>query len=162
MTLSRSRAAADGGRTPAVAAREQLLAEHATTLSAVIGVADEVAAGRDGRRESAAVRETLSTALSAADLERPLLAALDDAVAAIGESLPHEPVPEPPYLAVTGRGPVLRATPAAGRLVVVVGVFAVERTPEVRYVRTGDTPAAVLRVEFHGEETTVVAPGGRE
>jgi hypothetical protein len=69
-------------------------------------------------------------------------------------------VPEPPYLAVTSRGPVLRATLPEGRLVVVVGVFTVERHGQRRYVRAGETPETVLRVEFHGPDVRAVAEIG--
>ncbi len=151
--LDRAGPLADGGGRAAVA-RRRLLRGHADTLAGVIDAADEVTDGT-ARTESQAVTEPLSAALSDRDLPGRLLDALADAVDAVGESLPHDPVPEPPYLAVTSRGPVLRATLSEGRLVVVVGVFDVDRTGDRRYVRTGETPAEVVRVEFHGA-------GGRE
>ncbi|WP_336344475.1 hypothetical protein [Halalkalicoccus ordinarius] len=52
----------------------------------------------------------------------------------------------PPYVTVTSRGPVLRATLSSGRLVVRIVLFDVERDP-VRYVRRGGRPEDVLRVE---------------
>ncbi len=153
------RPVADGGGRAAVA-RRRLLADHDDTVAGVIDAADEVdaRAGTESLTESSAVTEPLSAALARRDLPERLLDALADAVDAVGESLPHDPVPEPPYLTVTSRGPVLRATLPEGRLVVVVRVFRVERTGERRYVRSGETPAEVLRVEFHGPEQTVAGP----
>jgi len=142
----------------ATAARRRLLAGHADTLAGVIDAADAAVEEAEApRTESTAVTGPLSAALDERGLPGRLLDALADAVDAVGESLPHDPVPEPPYFTVTSRGPVLRATLPAGRLVVVVGVFGVERDGERRYVRVGRTPAAVLRVEFHGPAGRTVA-----
>lgn len=162
---------ADGGDR-AAAARRRLLADHHGTLAGVIAAADAVVADRDGpATASAAVTDPLSTALDDRDLLEPLLSALADAADAAGGDLPHEPAAAPPYLTVTSRGPVLRATLDAGRLVVVVGVFAVERDSDghddsvapatpVSYRRGGDRPETVLTVEFHGDGgTTVAGPG---
>lgn len=153
----------DGGRGRACAARERLLANHAGTVASVIDAADAVAEGRAPPTEPAAVTEPLRAELDRDDVTAALLDALADAAAAVGEELPHDPVPEPPYLAVTSRGPVLRATLDAGRLVVVVRAFRVARSP-VRYVRAGDRPGEVLRVEFHADGDREVAgpeEGGR-
>ena len=154
---------ADGGGR-ATLARRRLLQAHADAVADVIDAADEVSGEAEAPlTESTAVTEPLSAALAGRDLPDRLLDALADAVDAVGESLPHDPVAEPPYLAVTSRGPVLRATLSEGRLVVVVGVFAVERTGERRYVRAGETPGEVVRVEFHGPDSRAVAgPGGGE
>lgn len=165
MTLgvSHTRPVPDGaGR--AVAARRRVLADHAGTLAGVIAAAEAVVADETPPlSDSTALSTALAAELRARTLEGPLLSALDDAVEAAGATLPHSPVPEPPYLAVTSRGPVLRATLDAGRLVVLVGVFAVQRgdssddTAEVQYVRTSDEPTDIVTVEFHGEDGVEVA-----
>jgi len=144
----------DGGR--AVAARERLLADHSGTVAEVIDAADGVADGRGSPAGADALTGSLRAELDRRDATSRLLGALADAVDAVGGDLPHDPVPEPPYLAVTSRGPVLRATLEAGRLVVVVRVFRVARDP-VRYVRTGGRPDEVVRVEFHADGDRVVA-----
>lgn len=151
---------ADGGEGPA-AVRRRLLADHQDTLAGVVDAADAVAADHDGPAADAeGVTGPLSAALERRSLLEPLLAVLATAADAVGTDLPHEPAAAPPYLTVTSRGPVLRATTDAGRLVVVGGVFAVERSGEsVRYVRTGDRPAEVLTVELHrGGDRTVAGP----
>jgi hypothetical protein len=126
--------------------RDRLLASHGETLVATIDCADAVAAanGRATRREQ--VVEPLRTVLERAGLPERYPAMLVDAVAALGESLPASPVAAPPYVTVTSRGPVLRATLPEDRLVVRIAVFAVERDP-VRYVRRGRRPEEVLEVE---------------
>jgi len=79
--------------------------------------------GNPATRDSAAVRDRLRAALDRAGVLDALDAALADAVAAAGGELSAEPVPAPPYLAVTSTGPVLRATLDAGRLVVRIEAF---------------------------------------
>ncbi|WP_227131002.1 hypothetical protein [Halorubellus salinus] len=76
---------------------------------------------------------------------------LATAVDAAGGHLQADPVPSPPYVAVTAEGVVLRATTDVGRVVVTVAPFAVERDP-VRYVHRdldGDDPGLV-DVAVHG------------
>lgn len=146
-------AVADGGAGVAPV-RKRILAEHDRVVRAVVAAADRVADDWDGDHatDRAAVAEPLAADLADRDLGGSLVAALVDAVDAAGFEVRGDPVPAPPYLAVTGRGPVLRATVDGGRVVVVLAVFAVRRTDRgVRYVRTGSTPEAVVSVEYRGD-----------
>lgn len=143
------------GRRPAVdAAHRSVTDAHADTVAATLSAADAVAA-RVGTpaTDGTAVSTALERELGDRDLFDPLLALLGDAVTAAGREFASTPVPAPPYLAVTSRGPVLRATVEDGRIVVAVEAFAVERDP-TRYVRAGEDPATALSVEFRpGRDT---------
>ena len=127
--------------------RDRLLAAHAETLGATIDCADAVAASWDGpatRREQ--VVAPLRATLERAGLLDRYPAVLVDAAEVLDEALAASPVAAPPYVTLTSRGPVLRATLPGGRLVVRIAVFAVERDP-VRYVRRGTSPEEVLEIE---------------
>ncbi|MFB6172644.1 MAG: hypothetical protein ABEJ23_08935 [Haloarculaceae archaeon] len=135
------------------AARSRLLAAHRAPLATVLDCADAVAADWDAsgfdRRtatDRAAVVGPLRTALSDAGVLDRFPGLLADAVTAAGGTLRADPVAAPPYVTVASRGPVLRATAAAGeRLVVAVEVFDVDRRP-ARYVRGPATVEAALSV----------------
>nr|WP_240148806.1 hypothetical protein [Halorubellus sp. JP-L1] len=75
---------------------------------------------------------------------------LADAVDAAGGSLRADLVPKPPYVVVTSRGLVLRATTDVGRVVVAVAPFAVERDP-VRYALRDADAADLLDVRVHAK-----------
>ena len=129
--------------------RDRLLADHAETLAATIDCADAVfdsLYGTAPRRE--VVVEPLTALLERVGALEQYPAMLASAAAALDESLPTSPVAAPPYVTITGTGPVLRASLPSGRLVVRLAVFAVERGPK-RYVRTGETPEEILEVERH-------------
>lgn len=133
----------------AAAVRERLLSTHEPTIRRVLDCADAVAAtwDEDGATDRAAVAEPLERALEDAGVLERLPDVLASAVAALGAELPAEPVAQPPYVAVTSRGPMVRATLSAGRLVVTIRAFRVERDPGIRYVRDAESPAAALVVE---------------
>lgn len=130
--------------------RERLLADHATDIDAVLECADAVAwEWADGAADDGShVATELELTLERRGILGILPGVLVDAVTATGRALAATPVPAPPYVAITSRGPVLRATLADGRLVVTIGTFAIERDP-LRYVRSADTPADALSVAFH-------------
>lgn len=149
--------------------RAHLREEHADVLAGVEWCADAVVAGWDDQpaapddrpatapeghpatapddrpatTDRDAVVGPLRAALQRAGLLDRFPVVLTDSVRAAGFSLPASPVPAPPYVVVTSRGPVLRATVDAGRLVVTFEVFTVERGETVRYVRTTDDPLDV-------------------
>ena len=126
---------------------ESLLENHEELLTATLACADGVAESWDGdaTTDRKRVVEPFERALGGAGIVARLPALLVDAVDALGEDLPAEPVAAPPYLVVTTVGPVLRATLSSARLVVTIRAFAIERDP-TRYVRGAATPAAALAV----------------
>lgn len=112
------------------AASDRLLAAHAATLDRALGCAEAVAAGFEGAvdgdpatTDSRAVRANLRTAFDRAGLPDAFAALLPDVVAAAGATMGAPPVAAPPYVAVTSRGPVLRATLDDARLVVRITTF---------------------------------------
>lgn len=134
---------------PAAAARRHLLDAHRTELAGVLDCADAVAASWDGDavHDRDQVVEPLRAALDREGVVPRFPDMLRGAVEAAGRDLRGQPVAAPPYVAVTSRGPVLRATTDDGRLVVTVVAFAVEGDP-VRYVRAGGDPPTALSVEW--------------
>jgi len=117
------------------AVRERLQGEHRAFLDAVATAARLTADSWDdaAARERAAVVEPFERVLRRAGALDAAPAALAAAVDAAGGQLQADPVPSPPYVAVTTRGVVLRATTGVGRVVVTVAPFAIIRDP-VRYV----------------------------
>ncbi|PSQ45789.1 hypothetical protein BRD17_00805 [Halobacteriales archaeon SW_7_68_16] len=83
--------------------------------------------GRPATDDPTAIVEPLERRLDDAGVTDDLPAALADAVDAAGYGLSATPVPAPPYVTVTSRGPVLRATLEDDRLVVTCHVFEVIR-----------------------------------
>lgn len=138
----------------AAAARERVVDGYADVLAGVGESADAAAAaaaavagtdpadaaaaapGRvveDGPALAAALRSQLADRGVLAELPGVLVAAVD----AAGGSLPADRVvAAPPYVAVTSRGPVLRATLDDGRLV--VELLAFRLTGENGYERRAD------------------------
>lgn len=140
------------------AARARLLDAHADLVEAVCESADAVAAAAGAPTDGEAIVRPLTAALRETGALERFPAALADAVDATGRSLPATPVAAPPYVVVTSRGPVLRATLSDGRLVVSIRAFAVERpepesgsgsgSAEARYVRASGDPAETVDVAF--------------
>ncbi|MFC4451757.1 hypothetical protein [Halorussus aquaticus] len=137
---------------PATLARERVLESHSRTVETVLRCADAVAEtwGDDWTTDPAAVAGPLRAGLESAGAWTRLPDVLADAVRATGESLSAPPVAAPPYVTATSRGPVLRATLADGRLVVLLQTFEVERTrgTRPRYRRGPTTPADAVRATF--------------
>ncbi|WP_435157206.1 hypothetical protein [Haladaptatus sp. DFWS20] len=141
---------------PEIAAREYILSEHGETIYAVIRCADAVAESWHDEATTGAPRmttdrekvvEPLSRELRDSGLMMEFPTILAASVSAVGFSLQATPVPAPPYVALTSRGPVLRATVPAGRLVVSFDVFDVVRDGRTRYVRGASDPKDVVSVE---------------
>jgi hypothetical protein len=122
---------------PERATREYLRSEGRETIIATMRCADRVAQGwdSDSTTDRRAVVEPLSRELRETGLMARFPDLLSAAVSAAGFSLPARPVPAPPYVVVTSRGPVLRATLPAGRLVVSFLLFDVIRDSKTQYVR---------------------------
>lgn len=120
---------------PTTAARDYLRTEHGDLIAAVDACADAVADSwdgatvADGSRVSAPLRACLDQSGALDAFPRALAGAVD----AAGRDLQATPVAGPPYVVVTSRGPVLRATLPDGRLVVRFDVFYV--TADNEYTR---------------------------
>ncbi|MFC5971110.1 hypothetical protein ACFPYI_07170 [Halomarina salina] len=132
------------GGDDAATVRAYLLREHRPLLAAVLDCAEAVAEA-DGTALGDAT-DRFERALRDRGVVDALPDVLSGAVAAIGASLPAEPVAAPPYVVVTRSGPVARATlPERGRLVLTVAAFA---RRDGTWARTAETPEEALTVEL--------------
>lgn len=115
-------------------ARRRIRDEHTDVVEAIGHCADRVAQPWDTARttDRDAVVEGQRQVLEASGLLERLPVVLSDVVTATGYSLPARPVAGPPYVVVTSRGPMLRATIDPGRLVIRFDVFEVVRDGEPR------------------------------
>jgi len=111
--------------------RRRIRTDHPSIVDGIDACADAVAARWDTARttDSEAVADGLHRALAEAGVLEALSRVLADAVDATGYELRATPVPAPPYVVVTSRGPMLRATIDPGRLVIRFDVFEVVRDP---------------------------------
>ncbi len=126
--------------------RTRLLKEHRRLFEDALSCADAVAAGWEGATtvDRDAVVGPYRSTLERAGLPEPLVAALSEAVTAADGELAARPVPDVPYLAITGRGIVIRGPTESGRIVVTLEAFEVDP-----YRRNGALPAALV-VESRG------------
>lgn len=141
--MTREDAGFEGSSTVAAALRR----DHSALVATVERCADRVVDGWPDAvaADRTAVVEPLSEALDAAGVLDRFPGVLADAVDAAGYEPAAEPVAAPPYVVVTSRGPLLRATVADGRLLVRFDVFVVERTGDgTRYRRAPGDPLTVL------------------
>lgn len=134
--------------------RRRLLAAHAETISDVVDTGAAVATAIEEWpvTDGDTIRVPLDRLLRDRGLQTPLLATLDTGADAVGEAIRGAPVTAPPYLVVTSRGPLCRATLADGRrLVIEFELFEVDTQPR-RYR---------FREPGHEEclQVTVVGPG---
>jgi hypothetical protein len=127
------------------AARDHVEREHAALVESVNACADEVTASWDGdsTADASDVSERLESALTEAGVLDALPGVLENAVAAAGGELQADPAAAPPYVVVTSRGPVLRATLPAGRLVVRFAVFRVTENGRYERAPAGDSTVEV-------------------
>ena len=116
---------------PVRAVRRQLCREHTALIQGIEACADLVVEewtdDRTATRQSQAVVDPLERALESSGILEQLAVVLADAVDAAGCTLSAPPVPAPPYVVVTSRGPILRATIGPGRLVIRFETFEVVR-----------------------------------
>jgi hypothetical protein len=130
--------------------RTRFLEAHRETLQSVIDAGSSVATAWPGDtvQESGAVTEPLKHLLRERELAEDLLRLLRTGTAAIGETVQGTPIPAPPYLVVTSRGPICRGTISDGRrLVVLLELFTVRRAP-TRYRFRDPTPDELLSVSL--------------
>lgn len=135
---------------PVSTVRTRLLEAHPETLQSVIDAGRSVAAAwpADAARESGAVRDPLAHLLREQGVSDDLLEILQTGAAAIDESVRGTPIPAPPYLAITSRGPVCRGTIGGDRrLVILLELFGVQSQP-TRYRFLDPTPEESLSVSI--------------
>lgn len=132
---------------PSAAAQSFTVDEHAAVIAAIDRCADAVVESWDAASvtDGAAVVGPLRACLAEHGVLDALTDVLADAVEAAGYTLRATPVAAPPYVVVTSRGPVCRATVADGRLLLRFRAF--ELTDENEYVR-GRSGDAMLDVDL--------------
>lgn len=114
---------------PVRAARRRIQREHVPVVEGINACADAVADPWDTSRttDRGAVVDGLRRLLEETGVLETLPGVLADAVDATGYELSARPVAAPPYVVVTSRGPVLRASIEPGRLVIRFDAFEVVR-----------------------------------
>ncbi|MXV62267.1 hypothetical protein GS429_09365 [Natronorubrum sp. JWXQ-INN-674] len=110
-------------------ARRRIQDEHVAIVEGIDHCAAQVAEPWDTARttDRNAVTDSLRAALESTGLLEQLPLVLADVVDATGYQLRAQPVAAPPYVVITSRGPILRATIDPGRLVIRFDVFDVVR-----------------------------------
>lgn len=127
-------------------AREHVLDAHRGLVETVAACGSKAAADLPTPADRRVATARLELALREAGVLTDLVGVVRSTAAALELDLPAEPVAAPPYVVVTARGPMLRATVDAGRLVVLFRTF--ERTPG-GYVPADVTPESAVEVTFH-------------
>lgn len=113
-------------------ARRRIQERHRSVVAEIDECADRVAEPWDTSRTTNpdAVVEPFHAALAERGLLEQLAHMLADVAEATGHELHGTPVPAPPYVVVTSRGPMLRGTIDPGRLVIAFDAFEVIRDSE--------------------------------
>lgn len=112
-----------------------LRSAYAETIESIDACAHRVAGTWDGHVifERSAVVEPFRSCLEDSGVLAELPAVLESLVDCLGAKLPATPVAGPPYVVVTSRGVILRATIEPGRLVVRIEPFTVTDGPGAGY-----------------------------
>lgn len=145
------------GVTVAETVLERVLTEHRDVVEATLACAGRAATDLPDPADRDAVVEALERELRDVDIHEAYVGLLRDVVQAAGFALPSEPVPSPPYVVVTGRGVLLRATVEAGRIVILLRGFRLDREAG-GYVSVADRPESrpapreVVEVRFRETE----------
>ena len=119
---------------------DRVRSEHHDVVSAIDCAADDVAHAwpADCVTDRQAVVVPMHAALVSSGVFERLPDVLLDLVRHAGYDLQADPVAAPPYVVLTSRGPLLRATLSAGRLLVRFVAFEIRRNPEPVYARRDD------------------------
>ncbi|AFZ74355.1 hypothetical protein [Natronobacterium gregoryi] len=129
--------------------RRRLREDHGSIVATVDCCADAVAEPWDTARTTNrdALVDEFRSELETAGVLEEFPAVLEDAVDATGYELQAQPIPGPPYVVVTSRGPMLRATIDPGRLVIRFDAFEVVRTDRGASYRRRDGVELVVALE---------------
>jgi len=133
------------------AVRARVFDTHRETLRSLIDAGRTVAASWSGRRatDATAVRAPLERVVEKRGLNGALLEMLRVGVDALGTDAKGTPLPAPPYVVVTSRGPLCRVTVSDGRrLVIAVELFEVDRAePSYRFVDPDVRDCLAVRIK---------------
>ncbi len=122
---------------PVRASRRRIQRDHEPIIDGIDYCADAVAESWDGTQttERNRVVDPLRSALESAGILESLPIVLADAVESAGYELEATPVPSAPYVVLTSRGPICRATIEPGRVLIRFDVFDVVRNSQPVYRR---------------------------
>jgi hypothetical protein len=143
-----SRRDGSGSRDPAAEVRERVRSEFGGMLADLVDAGRGIAASweEDAVRSGEMISAPLEEAIHERGLAEGLLESLVAGAATLDSDVQGRPVPAPPYLVVTSRGPLCRGTLADGRrLVVAFVLFEVDRRPR-RYRFLDPRPEGCLEV----------------
>lgn len=117
---------------------DRLRAEHGEVVSEIDRAADHVADTwpADCVSDRQAVVPPMRAVLTSSGVFARLPTVLVDLVDYAGYDLPADPVAAPPYVVITSRGPLLRATLPPGRLLVRFDTFEIHKDRNAGYQRT--------------------------
>lgn len=132
------------------AVRSRVVEEHRATLRSLVDLGRQVAATWPdcATTEASAVRSSLEHALETTGLADAVLDMLRVGADTLDEPLQARLLPAPPYLAITSRGPICRATISGDRrLVLLVELFEIDRTgPSYRFVDPSPEECLTVRI----------------
>jgi hypothetical protein len=135
--------------------RDTLLEHCNETIAAITAAGAEIAEANDEPiTEGETVRLHLERRLRQRGLVEPLLSLLRTGASVVDGSLQGSPVPAPPYVVVTSRGPLCRGTFADGRRLVVEILLFSPRGPPRRYRACEGPLAERLQVQLTGDDTS--------
>lgn len=122
---------------PVRACRRCIQRDHESIVDGIDYCADVVSESWDGTHATDRHRvvKPMRSALESAGILERLPLVLADSVESAGYELSATPVPAPPYVVLTSRGPICRATVGPGRILIRFDVFDVARDPEPVYQR---------------------------
>ena len=131
--------------------RERLLTEHRATIDGVLDAAIAVTEALELNGQTATRRtitEPFSAVLEHRGHQREFPAMITTTADAAHLSLPAPPVPAPPYVTVTGRGPILRVAGPNRRVVVLIKAFELVDDSEAEYRLLRADPEDALDVSI--------------
>lgn len=141
MATPRGRTCVEPAETVAAAIQDR----HPHEIAGISAAAETVAESWEGWvvSDRTQVVDPLRTRLTNQGILESLPTVIETAADVLGAELVASPVPAPPYVVITSRGPVLRGTLPDTRVVITVAVFRVDRGAPVTYRRREDLSVSV-------------------